>query len=130
MPRPATPTSSAPSDGKAVLWAGAIDDIWSMGKPRGQGGPWKNTAVKAGAASDPYLMTAYDKKSLSLTADKDATLTAEIDLTGDGKWVTYQTFTVKAGAPVEHAFPDGFSAYWIRFKSGQDATVSAQLDYR
>jgi hypothetical protein len=118
------------TDGKAVLWAGAIDDIWSMGKPRGQGGPWKDSAVKAGTVSDPYLMTAYDKKSLTLAADRDATLTAEIDLTGDGNWVTYQTFPVKAGSPVEHAFPDGFSAYWIRFKSGQDATVSAQLDYR
>ena len=118
------------ADGKAALWAGAIDDIWSMGKPRGQGGPWKDTAVKAGTVSDPYLMTGYDKKSLTLSADKDATLTAEIDLSGRGHWVTYQTFPVKAGTPMEHAFPDGFSAYWIRFKSGEDATISAQLDYR
>jgi hypothetical protein len=101
-----------------------------MGKPRGQGGPWKETEVKAGTVSDPYLMTGYDKKSLTLSADKDATLTAEIDLSGRGHWVTYQTFPVKAGTPVEHAFPDGFSAYWIRFKSGEDATISAQLDYR
>ena len=25
------------------VWAGAIDDLWSMGKPTGKGGPWKNT---------------------------------------------------------------------------------------
>ena len=30
-------------DGKAAVWAGAIDDLWSMGKPTGKGGPWKNT---------------------------------------------------------------------------------------
>jgi hypothetical protein len=118
------------TDGKAVLWAGAIDDIWSMGKPRGQGGPWKDSKVNASSVSDPYLMTAYDRKSLTLTADQDVTLTAEIDLTGDGQWVTYQSFQVKAGTPVEHMFPVGFSAYWIRFKSGQVATVSTLLDYR
>lgn len=118
------------ADGKAALWAGAIDDIWSMGKPRGQGGPWKDTAVKAGSVSDPYLMTAYDKKSLTLDSDKDATLTAEVDLTGDGKWVAYRNFPVKAGTPLTHDFPEGFSAYWIRFQAGSDATVSAQLDYR
>ena len=118
------------ADGKAMLWAGAIDDIWSMGKPRGQGGPWKDTAVKAGTVSDPYLMTAYDKKSLTLTADKDAILTAEIDLSGDGKWVAYQSFPVKAGTPLKHDFPNGFSAYWIRFKSDKEATVGAQLEYR
>ncbi len=28
-------------DGKAAVWAGAIDDLWSMGKPTGKGGPWK-----------------------------------------------------------------------------------------
>jgi hypothetical protein len=118
------------ADGKAVLWAGAIDDIWSMGKPRGQGGPWKDTAVAAGDLSDPYLMTAYDEKSLTLATDKDATITAEIDLTGDGKWVAYRSFPVKAGSPLEHDFPAGFSAYWIRFKSSGDATVTAQLAYR
>ena len=37
-------------DGKAAVWAGAIDDLWSMGKPTGKGGPWKNTLVKAGGS--------------------------------------------------------------------------------
>ena len=60
----------------------------------------------------------------------DATLTAEIDLSGDGKWVTYQSFPVKAGTPLKHDFPNGFSAYWIRFKSDKEATVGAHLEYR
>jgi hypothetical protein len=118
------------ADGKAALWAGAIDDIWKMGKPRGQGGPWKGTNVKGGAASDSYLMTAYDKKSLTLSSDQDATITAEVDLTGDGNWVTYRSFDVAAGKPVSYEFPEAFSAYWIRFKSDKEAKVTAQLDYR
>jgi hypothetical protein len=45
-------------DGKNALWAGAIDDLWKLGKPRGEGGPWKATPVKADEKSDPYLMWA------------------------------------------------------------------------
>jgi hypothetical protein len=75
-------------------------------------------------------MTAYDRKSLTLSADRDVTLTTEIDLTGDGLWVTYQSFPVKAGSPVGHSFPTGFSAYWIRFRSDRDATVGTLLEYR
>ncbi len=118
------------ADGRAALWAGAIDDIWKMGKPRGTGGPWKNTRVKAGEVSDPYLMTGYDRKSLALSSDKDAIITAEIDLTGDGNWVTWKRFELKAGKPVEETFPEAFSAYWIRFNSNEDCKASAQLDYR
>ena len=118
------------ADSKAALWAGAIDDIWRMGKPRGQGGPWKDTNVKAGEVSDPYLMTGYDKKSLTLGCDKDAVISAEVDLTGDGNWATYRRFEVAAGTPVVHEFPESFSAYWIRFKSEKETKATAQLDYR
>jgi hypothetical protein len=118
------------TDGKAALWAGAIDDVWKMGKPRGNGGPWKDTAVKAGQASDPYLMTAYDRKSLTLSGDNSTRITAEVDITGDGNWVLYRHFDLTAGQTIQHVFPDTFSAYWIRFTSAKDATLSAQLEYR
>jgi hypothetical protein len=115
-------------DGLAALWAGAVDDIWKTGKPRGQGGPWRDTAVKAAQASDPYLMTGFDRKSLVLTSDRPAKITAEVDLDGDGHWVTYQTFAV-AGS-VTHEFPAAFHAYWIRFISDRDVKAGAQLTYR
>jgi hypothetical protein len=101
-----------------------------MGKPRGTGGPWKDTPIKAGQASDPYLMTAYDKKTLTLSADKAATITAEIDLTGDGRWAACQSFQLKPDKPRDHQFPDAFSAYWIRFRSDTPCTATAQLTYR
>lgn len=118
------------ADGKAALWVGAIDDIWAMGKPRGEGGPWKNTSVKAGETSDPYLMTAYDSKSLTLNADKDATITVEIDISGDGNWIPYHQYKLTAGQNIEHTFPDAFSAYWIRFTSSENATATAWLKYQ
>jgi hypothetical protein len=116
-------------DGKAALWAGVIDDVWKLGKPRGEGGPWKNTSVKAGQPSDPYLMTGYDRKAMTLQSDVDTTILVEVDISGFGDWVTYLSLPVKAGVALEHAFAEGFSAYWIRFSSDRDAVTSAQLRY-
>ena len=116
-------------DGKTALWAGAIDDVWKFGKPRGKGGPWKDTAVIAGTSSDPYLMTAYDKKSLTLSADADVKVTMEVDLSGAGNWVKLDTLEVSANKPLVHAFPDAFSAYWIRFTADKDCKATAQLTY-
>ncbi len=115
-------------DGLAGLWAGAVDDIWKAGKPRGQGGPWKDTAVKPGESSDPYLMTGFDRKSLVLTADRPTTISAEIDLDGNGHWVSYESFQVEGS--LTHDFPAAFQAYWIRFTSDSEARIGAELTYR
>jgi len=115
------------TDGKTALWAGNIDDLWKAGKPRGIGGPWKDTAVRAGVPSDPYLMTAYDKKSLTLKTSVPATITAEVDITGNGTWAPYLSLEVDGEAT--HVFPDAFSAYWIRFHSDKDCTATATLVY-
>lgn len=117
------------SDGKAALWAGVVDDLWQFGKPRGTGGPWKDSTVQSGVPSDPYLMTGYDKKRLTLSADKAVSIAVEIDISGTGQWVTYQSFDVQAGKPVEHTFPDAFAAYWVRVKAGADCVATAQLIY-
>ena len=117
-------------DGKAAVWVGVIDDLWSLGKPVGQGGPWKDTAVKAGEASDPYLIAFYDQKNLSLTSDKDATIRIEVDPTSNGDWMEYRTEQVKAGTPSTYQFPKVFQARWIRFVSDTDATVTAWLEYK
>jgi len=84
-------------DGKAALCCGAIDDLWQFGKPRGVGGPWKDTAVTTDKPSDPYLMTGYDKKTLTLSADKAVKVRVEVDITGTGFWRTWQTLKVATG---------------------------------
>ena len=118
------------ADGRATLWAGAIDDIWRMGKVRGTGGPWKSTAVKAGETSDPFLMTGYDRKSLQLSATSEAIITAEVDVSGNGDWMAIKTFHLKPDEFIIHHFPDAFSAYWIRFRSDRATTATATLEYR
>ena len=117
-------------DKQTALWMGGIDELWKFGKPVGLGGPWKNTSVKAGAFSDPYLMTGYDRKTLMLKADKECTITVEIDIDHWTGFHPYKSFQLKAGEELTYEFPDGFAAHWIRFHSNEDIRASAQLIYR
>ena len=117
------------SDDKTALWVGAVDDLWQFGKARGEGGPWKDTKVTSGKSSDPYLFTGYDEKHLTLSTDTVTRITIEADITGTGSWVTYRSFDVSPGEDVEHDLPASFGAYWLRFTSNTDATVTAWLKY-
>lgn len=119
-------------DGKAAVWAGAIDDLWSLGKPVGQGGPWKDTDVKAGDVSDPYLIGFYDQKELQLShkADRDVTFTVEVDPTGNGDWMKYADYTVKPGETMKYRFPEGFQVRWIRFSANAATQATAWLEYK
>jgi hypothetical protein len=118
--------------GQGALWLGISDDLWWLGKARGEGGPWKDTAVRAGEPSDPYLMAGFSEKTLRLSHDRPAPLSVrvEIDLTGSGLWVNYATIDVPAGRAFEHRFPEGFNAYWIRTVALADARATALLTYR
>lgn len=113
---------------KTGLWFGAIDDLWKLGKPVGEGGVWKDSDVKAGEASLPYLMTGYDKKKVRFQSDKDTELTLEVDFDHSG-WHAYQTIKVPAGKAVVHEFPDGFNAHWVRVTSSQNARATAWFSY-
>ena len=118
-------------DGKAAVWAGAIDDIWQMGKPVGEGGPWKNSAVKSGIASDPYLIGFYYQRSLKLSHDSKETVTFKIEVepVGHGPWMTFQTVSVKSGETFEYSFPETFQSRWIRFIADKDCSATAWLKY-
>jgi hypothetical protein len=118
-------------DRKAAVWAGVIDDLWKLGKPVGKGGPWVDTDVKAGTASDPYLIGFYDRRSLELSHQSagNVTFTIEVDPTGDGDWVQYAQFVVKQGEKFKHLFPQSFLARWVRIVSDKNTTVTAWFEY-
>jgi hypothetical protein len=118
-------------DKKACVWAGTIDDLWKMGKPTGKGGPWKDTPVKAGKVSDPYLIGFYDTKQLTLRhdLDEDVSFIIETEPVGHGPWMKYKEVTVKAGEAYNYQFPDSFQSRWIRFKSDKDCIATAWLVY-
>ena len=119
-------------DKKAAVWAGCIDDLWEMGKPIGQGGPWLNTDVKAQIASDPYLIGFYDKKTLTLSHKGTQTVTffVEIDPTGNNNFMKYHEFRVEPGKTFTFQFPEGFHGRWIRFRTDTDVNATAWLEYQ
>ncbi len=117
-------------DGKAAVWAGVVDDLWKLGKPTGLGGPWKDTPVKAGVPSDPYLMTGYDQKSITIETIAAANIRIEVDIDGTGLWVPWYSFTTESGTELNQAFPEGFSAYWVRAVSDTDTVATVTLLYQ
>ena len=119
-------------DGAASVWAGTIDDLWEFGKPVGEGGPWKDSRVKAGVPSDPYLIGFYDKKSLKLSHNSPRAVTFKIQVEpiGHGPWMNYKEVSVKNGETFEFTFPEGFQSRWIRFAADRDCEATAWLSYK
>ncbi len=109
------------------IWFGKTDDLWQWGKPSGWGGPWRKTRVTAGAPSDPFLMTGFDKKVLHVITDKVIDLSIEVDFLGDGTWVPYQAITL--GSYAHHEFPSGFTAQWVRLTPSADCVATAEFMY-
>src|SRR5690606_27533022 len=119
-------------DGQAAVWLGAVDDLWSFGKPIGSGGPWHESVVEANTPSDPYLMAGYDEKKLTLshTSAQPVTFDVQVDITGTGQWHTCHAIEVTPGEKATWEFPPGFQAYWVRFQADQPTTATTLLEYR
>lgn len=117
--------------GNAALWLGDVDDLWKLGKPCGVGGPWHQTKVEQRVPSDPYLMTGFDRKSLTLAHDarEPVTFTVEVELLRDGEWATYGSFTVPPDNEFQHEFPAGYGAHWVRLTADRDCTATAIFRY-
>lgn len=118
------------ADGSAGLWFGSIDDLWQLGKPRGNGGPWFKTAATPDKPSDAYLMTGYDRKTMTLSHDASRMVkfTIEVDFDHRG-WHVYKQFDVAPGQKLEYSFPSGFSAHWVRASVDQACGATAQFRY-
>lgn len=118
-------------DGKAALWLGSVDELWRFGKPRGIGGPWKDTAVRVAVPSEPYLMSGYDRKTLTLSHDSKEAMhfAVQVDIAGTGLWKDYDVLSVPSGRAKEYRFPDGFQAYWVRLLPMTNCRATARFVY-
>ena len=118
-------------DGRCALWVGTVDDLWTLGKPRGTLGIWRATPVQADVPSDPCLATGYDRKQLTLTHTSTAPVTfrVEADVAGNGQWSPVTRLEVPAGRPLRYRFADAFGAYWLRLVAETDAIATATLVY-
>jgi hypothetical protein len=113
------------------LWTGHLDELWDWGTPQGWGGPWWEDRVEAGAVSDPFLMTGFDKKVLHVSQKGAASMTVsvEVDFQGNGRWHKYADLVVTDGGYAHHEFPAGFSAHWVRLTVSHGGIVTAQFTY-
>ena len=115
-------------DGKAAVWVGGVDDLWRLGKPRGEGGPWIDAAVTAGEPSDPFLVWGFDQPSLDLRHDQSEPLTVrvEIDLIGNGLWVPLESLIVPPGSTGHcYDFPTEIQARWVRLTADRNCRAHA-----
>ncbi|MFO7974053.1 MAG: hypothetical protein R6V12_05415, partial [Candidatus Hydrogenedentota bacterium] len=108
-----------------------IDDLWSMGKPKGWGGPWWDAPVTPDEPSDPFLMTGFDKKCVHITHDSDekVAFTLEVDFLGNGTWCFCDSWVILPGHCVHHEFPDGFSAHWVRVRADRPCNATVYFFY-
>lgn len=114
----------------STLWFGALDDLWKLGKPRGQGGPWSATAVPPGQPSDPYLMTGYDRKTLLLSHDAPGTVTFALEVDFDHRGFHRLTaLAVPAHRELRYEFPRGYHAHWLRLRVDKPCRATARLIY-
>jgi hypothetical protein len=113
------------------LWFGNVDDLWRLGKPAGWGGVWRRSGVAAGEASDPFLATGFDQKTLHLANDGrgPVTVEVEVDPIGDGVFRPYESVVLPAGAYRARVLPAGFSAHWLRLRAREAGTLTAEIVY-
>ncbi len=124
-------TDNAVGQPQSGLWFGNIDDLWSMGTPKGWGGPWWDTPVTPDEPSDPFLMTGFDKKGVHITHDSEEKVgfTLEVDFLGNGTWRHYHSWELSARRYIHHEFPDGFSAHWVRARVNRPCTATVYFFY-
>ncbi len=128
---PAGPSNPFHGEPQSGLWFGKTDDLWQFGKPKGWGGLWWQTPVKADTPSDPYLMTGFDKKCLHISHETkySVAFSIEVDFMGTGVWKTYDVLEVGANGYTHHEFPGAFGAHWVRIRADRDCTATAQFHY-
>ncbi len=118
-------------DGKTALWVGAIDDIWMFGKPRGRGGPWKESVVKANVPSDPFLMSGFNVATFLLShgADKDVTFRLEVDPLGTGEWCLKDSYTLKPKQVSVITSEPGLRGAWFRVTADGDCSATCEVTF-
>jgi hypothetical protein len=80
--------------------------------------------------SDPYLLSGYQARSVTVETAHPAEVSLEVDLDGTGVWTTWTRVRCETGQPRTLAIPDSLGAYWMRARANRDTTATVQLEYR
>ena len=109
------------------LWFGSAEELKQWGPKTGWGGVWLGDDVKAGQASDPFLINGFDNRLLHLAhnSKEQVDFKLEFDQKGDGKWVEYATASVPAGGYSFYQILPGVKAQWLRVTPSRDCRATA-----
>ncbi len=115
--------TAGPGQSQSNLWFVAPEKIDHLGPVLGRGAVWLNDDLQPGAASDPYLIDGYDRRSLHLAHASEAPVTfdLEVDERGTGTWTPWKSVAVEAGAARWIDLADAPSAIWMRLIPRQAA---------
>ncbi len=114
------------SDSKVAVWAGSIDDLWKLGKPRGEGYAVKNMDMQEGDLSDRFFARGFDKKHITLSAKGKGRVAVEMDVDGTGLWVLRSVEDFDSSKSITLDARE--NPYMIRFKALSDIkNFSAKL---
>ena len=115
-------------DGEFALWAGAIDDVWKLGKPQAKGSPWFDEPVVKDQISEPIIMSGFDKKRIEVKSSNPVKIAVEIDVDGTGLWVEDRIVEVEPDKTFTMDMRRGNIAYWLRFRAmGESGSITATL---
>ncbi len=113
------------------IWFGTEDQLEAFGPKMGWGGPWVSDPVKAGQASDPYLLQGYGQRVIHLSHNlgRPVTFTLEIDREGNNTWEAFRDIAVDASGYRAHILPSDIGGAWMRLVPSRDCRATAYLHY-
>ena len=124
-------TDNAVGQPQSGFWFGHLDELWSWGKPAGQGSVWWHDTVSPGQCSAPFLMNGYDQKCVHVVngGEASAQVVLEVDVLGNGEWHELHHLAVSGGGYAHFELPQGYGAQWARARAQQAATLTVTFTY-
>ena len=74
------------------LWFGDVEDLKEWGPRNAAGSIYMEDSIKAGVASDPFLMNGFPRRVVHLASDRPVHYTLQIDREGKGNFIEYSIF--------------------------------------
>lgn len=111
---------AGPGQSQSNLWFLAPGQLDSFGPALGRGAVWLNESVPANTPSEPFLVSGFKHRSLSLrmmdAADgRLGELTLEVDVNGSGEWTEWKRLPVSPR--VQWVDLSDLKATWLRIRS-------------
>jgi len=124
---------AGPGRSQSNLWFVEPSRLDEWGPVLGRGAVWLSDDVRAGEASEPYLLNGFAERSLYLAheADQAASFDVEVDRRGDGTWQRIDRLMVPARSGLWWEISKDRVGVWLRLVPDVDVVrATAFFHYR